>query len=80
MTKTRTYEEKITVDKPGSYRISHNLKGYPIVSIRDKNGKEYLEITEDNEPCAIPIWFDDENTLYLRFRVGGFSGTVYCFV
>lgn len=78
--KTRYYEEKITVDKPGFYKISHNLKGYPIVSIRDKNGKEYLEIPEDNEPCAIPIDFDDENTLYLRFRVGGFSGTVYCFV
>ena len=80
MTKTRNYEEKITVDKPGFYRISHNLKGYPIVDIRDKDGKVYLETTEDNKPWSIPINFIDENTLDLCFRVGGFSGTVYCFV
>ena len=76
MIKTRIYEEKITVNKQEIYRISHNLKGYPVVSIRDKNGKEYLEITEDNEPSAIPIWYIDENTLC--FRIRGFSGTVYC--
>lgn len=72
------YKESIKVDKAGFYRISHNLKGYPIVSIRDKNGKEYLEITEDNKPWGIPINFIDENTLDLCFRVGDFLGTVYC--